>query len=160
MHKVIAISGSPGTGKSTLAKLLVKKLNAERLDLCNYYKDISTTYNKKKKCYDLDIKKVEKLVRAKKKEHELVVIDSHVAHLLPKSLINLCVVLTCSNLKTLEKRLKERKYSKAKIRENVDAEIFQVCLMEAQENKHNVITFDTSKKMIQKELLQIITKNL
>jgi adenylate kinase len=160
MHKLIAISGSPGTGKSTLATLLVKKLNAERLDLQDYYKEISTAYNKQKKCYDIDIKKVEGLVRAKKKKHELVIIDSHVAHLLPKSLINLCIVLTSSNLKTLEKRLKERKYNKAKIRENLDAEIFQVCLMEAKENGHKVITFDTSKRMTQKELLQIITKNL
>ena len=160
MHKLIAISGSPGTGKSTLATLLVKKLNAERLDLQDYYKEISTADNKQKKCYDIDIKKVEGLVRAKKKKHELVIIDSHVAHLLPKSLINLCIVLTSSNLKTLEKRLKERKYNKAKIRENLDAEIFQVCLMEAKENGHKVITFDTSKRMTQKELLQIITKNL
>ena len=160
MHKLIAISGSPGTGKSTLATLLVKKLNAERLDLQDYYKEISTAYNKQKKCYDIDIKKVEGLVRAKKKKHELVINDSHVAHLLPKSLINLCIVLTSSNLKTLEKRLKERKYNKAKIRENLDAEIFQVCLMEAKENGHKVITFDTSKRMTQKELLQIITKNL
>ena len=143
MHKLIAISGSPGTGKSTLATLLVKKLNAERLDLQDYYKEISTAYNKQKKCYDIDIKKVEGLVRAKKKKHELVIIDSHVAHLLPKSLINLCIVLTSSNLKTLEKRLKERKYNKAKIRENLDAEIFDVCYEEAKKKKHKIKIVNT-----------------
>jgi len=88
------------------------------------------------------------------------IIDSHITHLLPKKRVDLCIILTCSNLKKLEGRLKERMYSKKKIRENLDAEIFQICLMEAQENGHKVITFDTSKKISQKEFIEKITKNL
>src|SRR3989344_9325612 len=144
MSKVlIVITGSPGVGKSTLANFLVTKLGFDRLDLHHYYKRISTGYDRSKQSYDIDYKKFEKLVKEKLKESENgLIIDSHISHLLPKKLVGLCIVLTHSDLKNLEKRLKARRYSKQKIRENVDAEIFQVCLIEATEKGHKVITFD------------------
>ncbi len=143
---LLVISGTPGTGKVALAKELAKKLGFQRLDLHDYYPRIAIKYNRAKQCYDLNLKKFEQLVRKKKKEAlKDLIIDSHVAHLLPKQLVDLCVVLTCSNLKKLEKKLRQRKYSKKKIRENLDAEIFQVCLMEAQEQGHKVVVFDSCK---------------
>jgi adenylate kinase len=155
--KVIAITGTPGTGKSTLSKYLEKKLGFKRLDLHKYYKQISTGYDYSKKCYNIDLKKLEKLVKEKSKENNLLV-DSHISHLLKK--VDLCLVLTCSNLKKLEKRLKDRKYSKKKIRENLDAEIFQICLNEAKERKHQIIVIDTSKRFSKVELVKKITKFL
>ena len=74
-------------------------------------------------------------------------------------MVDLCIVLTCSNLKELEKRLKKRKYSKAKIRENLDAEIFQTCLMGAKEGGHKVVTWDTSNKLAKEKLLKQIKKS-
>ena len=149
MSKVlIIISGSPGTGKSTLARSLAKKQGFERLNLHNYYRQISKGYDQKKQSHIIDYKKFEKLVREKKKQAAKgLIIDSHISHLLPKKKVDLCIVLTCSDLKTLEARLKKRKYSLKKIRENLDAEIFQVCLAEAEERKHKVLVFDTSKKI-------------
>ncbi len=160
MGKLIVISGTPGTGKSTWAQILQKKLPATRLDLHQHYKELSLGYNRKKQCYDLDMKKVEALVKKEKKSAEILVLDSHIAHLLPKKLVDLCIVLTCENLKTLEKRLQQRKYSKKKIRENLDAEIFQICLVEATEKKHKVITFDTAKKILQKEFVAKVKSKL
>jgi len=160
--KLIIITGTPATGKSTLAKILVKQLNYEHLDLHQYYKQLATQYNKKKQCYDLNQKKVLKLVREKltSTKKEGIIIDSHISHHLPKSLVNLCIVLTCSNLKELEKRLKNRKYSKQKIRENLDAEIFQICLTQAQENGHNLIVIDTSTKIDLSNRLKTIKNKL
>ena len=158
--KLIAITGSPGTGKSTLAKILEKKLKLERLELHQYYKEISTGYDRKKQCYDIDMKKFKLLVKEKikllkKQDGNCLIIDSHISHLLPK--VDLCVVMVCLNLKKLEKRLIKRKYSKKKIRENLDSEIFQICLNEASE-KHEVLVVDSSKKINQTELLNKITK--
>src|SRR3989344_6084606 len=49
------------------------------------------------------------------------------------------------DVKKLKKRLKKRKYSKEKIRTNLDCEIFDVCHIEALENKHNVKVIKTSR---------------
>ena len=162
--ELITITGSPGTGKSTLAELLEKKLKYKRINLHDYYKQISTGYDRKKQCYGIDLKKFKELVKKKiqelkKEKRNGLIIDSHISHLLPKSLVDLCIVMVCSNLKKLENRLKKRKYSKKKIRENLDAEIFQVCLNEAKE-KHNILVVDSGKKINVKELLNKIHKYL
>ena len=78
------------------------------------------------------------------KSKKLLVIDSHLSHYLPKKYVKLCVVTKC-DLKVLKKRLEKRKYSKGKVRENLDAEIFDVCLNEAKELGHKVKVVDTTK---------------
>ena len=156
--KVIAISGTPGTGKSTLAIYLEKTLKLLRLDLHDYYKEISTGYDRSGKCYDVDMKKFEKLVKEKSKEG--VIIDSHISHLLPKKMLDLCVIMTCSNLKKLESRLTDRKYSKKKIRENLDSEIFQICLNEAKEKKHDILVVDSAKRYSKKNISDWIKTSL
>ena len=154
---LIAITGSPGVGKSTLAKFLTKRLGFDRLDLHHYYKQISTGYNHSKQSYDIDYKKFEKLVREKVKQSKKgLIVDSHISHLLPKKLVDLCIVLTCSDLKRLESRLKQRNYSKKKIRENLDAELFQVCLMEAKEKGHRVLVYDVNKGVNQDKIARKI----
>ena len=159
--KVIIITGSPGVGKSSLALLLEKKLGFLRLDISKHYHEISSGYDRKKQSYDINLKKFERLVREKKKEAgKGLIVDSHIAHLLPKKLVDLCIVLICSDLKKLEKRLKARNYSKKKIRENLDAEIFQVCLMEAKERKQKMIVIDSSSKYNKDMLLHKIHKSL
>lgn len=159
--KVVVISGTPGTGKSALAKLLEKELKFARLDLSKYYQKISVGYDKEKKCYDVDLKKFILLVNEKLKNiKKNVVIDSHIAHLLPQGMVDLSVILTCSDLKRLEIRLKKKGYSKKKIRENLDAEIFQVCLSEAKEEGHKVLVLDTSKEVSKDKLLRVIKDKL
>lgn len=85
------------------------------------------------------------------KEFKDVVIDSHLSHYLDKKYVDLCVVVKC-NVMVLEKRLKKRGYSSLKIQENLDAEIFEVCLNEARENGHKVKIIDTSKGLKKKDL--------
>ena len=123
MHKLIIISGTPGTGKSTIAlKLLkylkkqpkLKQLTINRLDIHDHYKSISTKYNRSLKCYDIDLKKFESLIKKEKTKSNILIVDTHIAHLLPKKLVDIAIITTCPNLKKLETRLKERKYQKSK----------------------------------------------
>jgi adenylate kinase len=159
MGKVIVITGTPGVGKTTLAKYVAKRLQYSRFDLHKFYPEISTGYDKKKKCYTVDVKKLEKIVKREKSKSNLV-IDSHIVHLLPKRLVNVCIVVVCSNLKKLQKRLKKRGYGKAKVRENLDAEIFQVCLQEAREQGHKVIVVDSGKMFRKRKLVKRLHKHL
>lgn len=149
---MIVITGTPGVGKSTLAVFLQKKFGWRRLDIHKYYSQLSDGYNNKKKCYDLSLPKLKKKVLAvRDRDTTPLIIDSHVAHYLPSKMVDLCVVLTQSNLKKLKKRLEQRGYGRNKVRENLDAEIMQVCLAEAQEQGHRLLVFDdlTSKKILQ-----------
>ena len=57
-------------------------------------------------------------------------------------------------MKELEKRLKRKKYPRNKIRENLDCEIFDICLNEAKERKHKMAIIDTTKKVNTKEIIK------
>ena len=80
----------------------------------------------------------------KSKSIKGIIIDSHLSHYLPKKYIDLCVVAKC-NIKKLGKRLKKKRFHKEKIKENIQAAIFDVCFNEALERKHNVLVVDTTK---------------
>lgn len=151
--KVIIITGTPAVGKSTLAKALVRKSKFQRLDLSRHYRQLATCYNRQKQCYEIDLEKLEKLVQEKLRESTKgLIVDSHIAHLLPRKSVDLCIVLTCSDLKKLQRRLQRRGYSRKKVQENLQAEIFRVCLEEAK--GHKVIVFDTAKTPLPRILKQ------
>jgi len=157
--KVIVISGTPGTGKTALAKQQAKKLGYLHINLNPLIKEqrLYENFNRKKQTYDVDIKKINKLLikiieYEKKSNTKGIIIDSHLSHYLPKKYVNACII-TKTELKTLKKRLEARKYSKEKVRENLDSEIFDICLNEAIENKHNLIVIDTTKPINIKYLL-------
>ncbi|MBR9691530.1 AAA family ATPase [Candidatus Woesearchaeota archaeon] len=160
---IIIISGTPGTGKTTLAKKLMNSLSYPLLDVKRFIKEkkLAESYDKKRKSDIIDIKKLNKAlieeIKTIKKQHspEGIIIDSHLSHYLPKKYVDLAVI-TKTGLKTLEKRLKKRRYSKAKIRENLDCEIFDICLNEAKEKGHKTITVDTTKGINMKKVLKKI----
>jgi adenylate kinase len=160
---IIIVSGTPGTGKTLVAKKLMNNLNFVLLDVKKFIKQkkLSEGYDKKRKTDIIDVKKLKKEIikEIKKVQKEYspkgIIIDSHLSHYLPKKHVDLAIITKC-NLKTLEKRLKKRKYSKAKIRENLDAEIFDTCFTEAKELHHKIIKVDTTKGIKIKEILKKI----
>ncbi len=152
--RVIIVTGTPGSGKTTLARKLANKLDIQYLDVNHLIsqKKLEQGYDKKRKAKIIDTKKLSKALlqeikqtKKAKKCHGLV-IDSHLSHYLPSKHVDICIVTKC-DLKELQKRLKKRKYSKAKIRENLDAEIFDVCLQEAKGLDHKIVVFDTTSPM-------------
>ncbi len=135
----IIVTGTPGTGKTTLAKRLAFELEREYLDINEFAKLVGAIEGRDE-ARDSEIVDEEKLVAALKdsiarKPH--VVIDGHFSHELPSDIVEKCYVTKCS-LPILKQRLEARGYSAAKVRENLDAEIFDVCKSEAEENGHTV----------------------
>ncbi|MFC1697158.1 AAA family ATPase [Nanoarchaeota archaeon] len=162
-NTAILVSGTPGTGKTTIAKYLTKILNSrlktskikqkqgkiyKYLDVNKLIKNnnLADHYDKQKKSYIVDEKRLtkhlEKLMNSSK---NTLIIDSHMSHFLRSTFSSICIITICSNLKTLKHRLERRNYSKDKVRENLDSEIFQTCLNEAKELKHNILVVDTAK---------------
>jgi len=147
MNKAIVVTGTPATGKTTVAKAIANKLNLKYIDV-NYVirnHNLSEGYDDKMKCDIVDTSKLNRILKQIIKDSDQkLVIDSHLSHYLPKSCVELCIVTKCE-LKELKQRLEKRGYSKAKVRENLDAEIFDLCRNEAKEKGHNVIVIDTSE---------------
>ena len=149
--KVIVVTGSVGSGKTTLSAKLAKELRFRYIDVNKLVKEynLSESYDRKRKCKVVDVKKlnralIDKINLFKGDFEKGVIIDSHMSHYLPKKYVDLCIVAKCS-LKVLEKRLKKRRYGKEKVKENIECEIFDICLNEAREAKHKVIVIDTTK---------------
>ena len=145
--RVVIVTGTPAAGKTTVAKKIARKIKAEYIDVNKLIKKhkLSVGYDRKRKSSIIDVDRLNGVLRnliinAKKD----LVIDSHLSHHLDKRLVDICIVAKC-DIDVLKKRLEKRGYHKSKVRENLDVEIFDVCLMEALALGHKVDVVDTSK---------------
>ena len=168
---IITITGTPGTGKSYISKKIAK-YGFKYFDLNAYIKKkkLYDTYDRKDKTFDVNPKKLKsidlkkysrktallnrldrthydmedfiRLVKNSKikfKRSEDIIVDSHLSHCIRS---DLCIVIK-SDIKKLYARLKKRKYSEKKIRDNVESEIFDVCLEDASKyNKNLVVVYN------------------
>lgn len=140
MVKVICVSGCVGCGKTKYSKKLAKDKNYEYIDLNKVIDEnkLKEKYDKKRKTWEVDVSKLKKiLVKLIKNSKNNLVIDGHLSHYLSPKHVTKVVIMKCE-LKKLKKRLEKRGYSKLKVRENLDAEIFDVCYEEAKELGHKV----------------------
>ena len=128
---VIAVSGTPGTGKSVFARVLAKKLKAKVIDL--------NALISRKKIYTLDSdgtkvanlpKMLREFARVVRSSRGPIVVEGLLAHLLQKKLLTHVVVLR-TRPRVLKRRLRARGYPKAKTSENVEAEALDIILWEA-----------------------------
>jgi adenylate kinase len=130
------ITGTPGTGKSLIAEELARRGHkvVHLIDTVRPYVDGE------------DEDRETQLIDVDRWVDEFVPVDGfvegHFAHLLPCDRI---VVLRCRP-DELRKRLAQRKYPEKKIRENVEAEALDVCLIETVEehDASHILELDTT----------------
>ncbi|MEM3037855.1 MAG: adenylate kinase family protein [Thermoplasmata archaeon] len=145
---LIAVSGTPGTGKSLACSYI---RNPPVIDLNRLIKK-----NAKKFALDSDRESIEvspaELKRLVPDFKGKIIVEGHLSHLLnPEKTI----VLRCSP-RELGKRLRRRGWSESKIRENQEAEAVDVILIEALAGgKSGVFEIDTTN-MKPKEVAEAI----
>ncbi len=147
--KVIVVTGTPGTGKTTIAKKISKQKGYLYVDVKKLIKNfkLNEKFDKNRKSWIVDVKKLDKILvgvikTCKFDKLKGVVFDSHLSHYLSNKYVDLCVV-TRTDIKKLYSRLKKRGYSKSKINENIEAEIMQVILEEARRLEHKIKVIKT-----------------
>ncbi len=151
----IAITGTPGTGKTEVAKILSEKLEVDLIDIKPLLERSKVGFDKKR---DSDIIDETVLSKEFEKIKGNFVIEGHMAHFIDSKDVDFCIVLM-TNSNELRKRLLKRGWDKEKIEENVLAEQMKICYGEAIDNKHKCIVYDTSNKTSEesvKEILEMI----
>lgn len=130
----ILVTGTPGTGKTALSRALAETLHAKYVNpvLLLTRKGIDYTYDKDRRTRIVSPRRLESSLRSLARRAESgLVIDSHMSFpVAPPPELRMVIVLRCHPA-ALEQRLKRKRWPRRKIRENVLAEILDVCLWDA-----------------------------
>lgn len=150
---IILITGTPGTGKTTISELLAERTDADLIKIS----DFATNDVIEGLEGDTKIVNVEKLER-KIKGHVSgsTIIDGHLSSLM--SIGDLVIVLR-TNPKVLEKRLEKKGFDREKTLENLEAEALDVCLIESLERHKDVFEINTTEKRpddVVEDILKVI----
>ncbi len=135
------ITGSPGTGKTTIAKLLSKQLNLELISIKDHVEQNGLCEGEE--C-EVDISKLKKSLEFLE-EKEDYVIEGHLAceQKIPADFL----FVLRADPEVLRERLSERNYDPEKLRENLMAEILDYCTQRSQASYDlPVLELDTSSK--------------
>lgn len=154
----LVITGNPGTGKHTAARLVAKELKAEIIDINKVALDNDAVLRRTEKGAEIDLKKTGKIIAGVLKKKGSFVIVGHLAPYVMKTAgVNMVAVLRRSPAR-LEETLLERKYTREKVNENVSAEILGVLLYDAIKafGKRNIAEFDTTGKTPEQTAEEII----
>jgi adenylate kinase len=130
---VILVGGSPGTGKTKVAKILGSKLSVEVVSLGDFA-DESGCITAEDKARNTGIINedclVDALLKLTEDKSKRIVIEGHYIDLVPSSSVQWVFILR-THPEKLRARLSERSYSNEKVTENVEAEVMGVCQMDA-----------------------------
>jgi len=153
---IISITGTPGTGKTSISKLLKERgfevINFNKVAIENNF---LIGKDKKRDTFIVDIKKFNKYIKENYSQKKIIFIEGHLSHLLKS--VDKVIVLRC-HPDELKKNLSNRGWNKNKIKENLEAEILDVILCEALDlhTPRNIFEIDATGKSIKDVFTSII----
>ncbi|MFX1502885.1 MAG: adenylate kinase family protein [Promethearchaeota archaeon] len=130
----IIISGTPGCGKTSVAKEITNFLQANIISLNELAisNEFKFNYDEKRKTYIVDFEiflpyVLKRIDEINQKDLPYLIIESHFSDIIPEKFIDYAFILRCDP-DELYKRLEKRNYTLEKIIENVQAEILGNCV--------------------------------
>ncbi|MHC1632173.1 MAG: adenylate kinase family protein [Methanotrichaceae archaeon] len=149
---LIALTGTPGTGKTTVAQLLPYRV----IDINALIKEegLYTGIDAERDCLIADMDALEKRINDLADKENPVVLEGHFSH----QFADVAIVLRTS-ICVLGERLAKRGYPEKKIRENLEAEALDVVLVEAVERcdqVHKIDTTETSPQEVADQIIKMI----
>lgn len=158
--KVVVLTGTPGVGKSSVSMRLAEKLGASCIDLNKLIveEELIQGYDEGRETSVADLSKIRRRLRntIRQASGSLILVEGHLAHLVvPKEVVEMAFVLRC-HPDVLRRRLEGRGYTDAKIVENLQAEVLDVCLVEALEayGRRKVSEIDLTDKGAEEAALE------
>lgn len=150
----VALTGTPGTGKTTAAnraEIDLEVIHLNEVIRADPGLACGTDPSRESVVADLDA------LHSRLADRNDVLFESHLAHHLP---VDRVVVLRC-HPEELRRRLQSRGWGEAKVTENVDSETLDMCLAEAVERHgtdhvYEVDTTDMSRAAVARELEAIV----
>jgi len=167
---IILLTGTPGTGKTTISHLLAEKLDSQLVD-------INQVVEEKHLFTGLDPEKNYKIVDMNALEEELfkivgkdardpgsdpdekysIIIEGHLSHYFPQADL---VVVFRTEPSILKGRLQKRDWKETKIRENLEAEALDICTWEAHQvhgsKVHEIETTNMTPEKAVNIILEVI----
>lgn len=149
----VAITGTPGTGKTSATELLDTDLDVLHLNDIIERKGLYTERDTERDSLVVDLESLREYVGDREG-----VIESHLAHHLP---VGRVVVLRCEP-DELERRLLERGESEAKAEENAESEALDLILSEAVtehglEKMYEIDTTERAPEEVAREIERVIS---
>jgi adenylate kinase len=147
------ITGNPGTGKHTIAKLISKKMDLEIIDI-NKIAINKKVFKRNKGVLEVDVGKLKKIINMMNSDSILV---GHLApYVISPKNVDKAIVLRRNPYK-LQSTYKKRKYASKKSLENIGSEILGVVYHDAVQEfgRKNTFQIDTSDKSISTTIKRI-----
>lgn len=159
-NMIVSITGTPGTGKTTIAQLLQEK-NIPIIDLkqVSINQGFIESRDTKRDSIIIDIKAINQFIVDTYQFDNVMVIDGLVSHFL--ECIDEVIVFRC-HPRVLKKRLMKRGWTWKKIKENLEAEMLDVILCESieQQGMNKIHEIDTSNISIENTIEAVYHKIL
>ncbi|WP_319509147.1 adenylate kinase family protein [uncultured Methanolobus sp.] len=140
---IIGITGTPGTGKTSVTKLLENDQLCQVIHLNELIREekLYSEVDTERDCVVADMDLVyDRVLELHDKSYPVTIVDSHLSH----HIADIVIVLRTSPAK-LKERLEKRKYSVEKVRENLEAEALDIILAEAVDWCEKVFELDTTE---------------
>jgi len=150
---LIGITGTPGTGKTSVTKLLGRYPFYQVVHLKELIKEekLYSEVDTERDCVVADMDRVyDRILELQDSFYPVTIVDSHLSH----HIADIVIVLRTSPA-ILKERLEERNYSIDKVRENLEAEALDIILAEAAEWCTKVFEIDTTAGNVEGSLKEI-----